>query len=171
LSGAGRCFGQDSLKKVKILILENPVSNHINNYPNQVVFKKGNRVTLVCEKCDDLVRGRIKLIEDSSIMVKNKRIKLGEIIRINRYRGIEPIIIGLTMLVVGGGVELYFINFNNRQEHYGGEELGIEKTIWPLFSVILGVGTTLFGVIEAGTVKFYEIKDGWKISTKTINKP
>jgi hypothetical protein len=161
------CLGQDSIKTVKILVLENPLTNHIKNYPDHVVFKKGNRVKLICEKCDAFVIGRIKLIEDSAITIKDKRFKLNEIIRISRYRGIEPLIIGVTMVVGGAIVASYFSSYNNKVEHFGGEKLGIETTMWPIYSIILGAGTALFGAIEAGTVKYYEIIDGWKISVRT----
>jgi hypothetical protein len=166
--GTGKCFGQDSIQYENIIIVQRISSAAGQKDTLQRFFTKGNRVKVTGSN-HNVATGKIQKINDSSILVKDKEFKIKDITRIHLYRGTEPAIAGSSLALVGGAMMIYshynqLNQNNNNQESYLGW-----WDIVGLCSVVVGGGTTLFGLIEIASTKYYRIGTEWKL--RVISEP
>ncbi len=168
------CFAQDSIGGEKVLVVERTKLLYGQKTPTQSFFLKGNRVKVVSTNDDVTEIGRIKEISDSTITIKGKQIKVSKITRINKYRGVEPTILGGS--IIGGGIITLLIldAYHKSNNDYNSESSGTGSIVITVLVTIFGGCTTLFGLIEMGATKHYCTNDHWKLYVKpassVINK-
>jgi hypothetical protein len=169
-------YAQDSIKKQKILVVEkeNQKIRYIRNPKGTLTeiqprsFKTGKKVIVKRYDNDTTLRGKIELITDSSLTIKGKSINLSKIKSICAYRGLEPTILGLSMISAGIISVLLFESFEN--DNYDGGDYNTSNLIGPFLSIavaFLGACTTVFGIVETITIKNYKM-DKYKLRIKTI---
>jgi hypothetical protein len=168
LYGAGRCFGQVSLRFENVLMVQRSLPDPGQKDPEVYYFKNGNRVNVLCSNYLRF-KGRIDAIDDSGILVKGMYIKTEEIMCMHRIRGRAIRITGGSIIGAGaliiGITELYYSSPSQAKNKYS--DLGkLDSEIPAIGVIIAGAITTLVSTIDLISVKHYDI--GWKFSIGRI---
>jgi hypothetical protein len=169
LSGVGKCFGQDSIGGEKILVIQRQTLKPWHKDSTRFYFKKGNRICLT-KYNKKIVIGRLECLSDSSIVVGKKEIILKDIKRINRYNGVNLSIIGPSLGLYG--FELFELLLEVRDNHgddeYSGDTRGIGIASVGAVTIVLGACTTIVGLIEVASTKYYKMGDKWKLVVRPM---
>jgi hypothetical protein len=169
LLGAGKCFGQDSAGYEKILVIQRQTLKPWHKDSTRFYFKKGNRLCLT-KYNKKVVIGRLESLNDSSIVVGKKEIILKEIKRINRYNGVNLSIIGPSLSLYG--FELFELLLKVRDDYNDdyvppGETRTIGIASVGAVIIFLGACTTIVGLIEVASTKYFKMGDKWKLVVKS----
>lgn len=162
-------FAQDSIKVKNVLVIESTKEKKWGPSVAPKVFRTGTRVYVENRNDSTWAKGKIQLITDSSIRVKDIEFKLKDISRINNYRRGITAIVGATTLLGGIISEIAISNYYNVHTYeYDGTE-GSASTGPQLIGALIifaGAVTTLVGVIEVGATKHYKMNGKWKFDVK-----
>jgi len=169
-------FSQDSIRHKKVLIVGKKDIRHkdvIISDSNATtvlthVFEEGDKVAV---KTNDnkYLTGKIKNITDSSILIKENSVMINQIKMICVHRGIEPTILGLS-LVSGGFITSGLIFTCSDVNEYGTSYNWSAALTSAVVGFFAGGGTTLFGIIEMSATKHYSMKKKFVLGVKSINE-
>jgi hypothetical protein len=155
-------YAQDSIKKKNMLVVERKDNKqrHIllkngtfADVPPRIFFE-GRKVIIKTYDNNRIVQGKIETISDSSITIKKSQIKISQIKSISSYRGIEPTVLGISMAAAGITVAQF-------SEEMGGLMVSV-------MVALLGGVTTLFGIVEIATIKYYRMDKNYKLIVKPL---
>ena len=156
---------QDSLLASKKLIVERTKLLKNQLQPTRVTFMIGNKVAI--EKYNyKTISGLIENISDSSIQIKGKEIKIKDIKRINKIRGITSTIIGLSCALSAGIFFLIISNYQPAEDNNGNYVYGNDYTVFVIIcitSTLTGFVALTAGIIDIATIKYYRMDKNWKI--------
>jgi hypothetical protein len=173
-------YAQDSIQREKILVVENtnPKGQQIhlpNGASKEVpprIFKEGKRVTITRYDNNKRLKGRIRDLADSSLTLKGNVIRLSEIKSISAYRGVEPTILGASLLTAGISTAIILNRHFTHDENE--DSYGLGGTVAAVMGAFLGGCTAIFGVIQMVTIKQYRMEQDYRLTVKTQereNKP
>jgi hypothetical protein len=166
-------FAQDSIKKKNMLVVERKDNKqrHIllkngtfADVPPRIFFE-GKKVVIKTYDNNRMVQGKIESISDSSITIRKSQIKISQIKSISSYRGIEPIMLGVSMLAAGISFGQYFADYPDNEY---GNSTGVGGMMVSVMVAFLGGCTTLFGIVEIATIKYYRMDKNYKLIVKPV---
>jgi hypothetical protein len=161
------CFSQDSTSKEKFLVIESTKFRGWQTPPARVKINTGDKVTIGYNNA--IITGKIDSVEDSSIVLNGRQIKLNEINRINAVtnRGTNETIIGLSTLAFSVlMISLSDVVYPEKINEEGEDENRYPNTYYCMFfalNAFAGGVLTIVGVIELISIKHYNIGENWKL--------
>jgi len=160
------CKNRDSVKvntnnnsyTGKYLIVEKGIDKH--------VFKPGQKVSIVEFNNDKLEKGKIECISDSAIMLKGSLIKIKNIKKISKYKGVVLAKVGIASFVFFASTSYISNNLylDNEDDNSDGEVPAVP--IISAFFATVSLIAEIPAIIEVATTKHYKMDKGWRLTVK-----
>jgi hypothetical protein len=171
------CFAKSSAQDITqfpmVLVVKRQMIKPWNIDSNRTIYMPGNRISVVYSDHNRMCNGELTFVCDSFITIRDKKIKISEIKRISRYRGVEPIIIGGSLIasgiLMGAIYEDSFENYQYQNHIQGNEAYNMGIPIGGALIAFLGGCTSVFGIIEAAATKHFTIGKKWKLLPRSLH--
>ena len=149
---------QDSLRKSKRLIIEQIKLPKGNKQLKYIFLDQGQKIKITY-KNDSVVRGKIEFVNDSSVIIKNRSIKINEINSITKGVGGRLLIVGVSSTALFAILAAVTANqpYNDNSMFGSPVYLFLPLAFYDLLIMVP------IGIIELASTKHYRMNDNWKI--------
>lgn len=163
-------FSQDSISKVRFLVIESTKFTDWQTSPERIIFQTGSNIAIKRYN-KSAIRGKIDYFTDSSIIIKDRYINLNEIKCVNNRKGLKGTKIGLFSIAASSVMIVSsFVLFPVKYDMYHDDDTNGWTRFYfqvPFITcAFTGSIITVIGLFKMVTVKQYRINKNCKLYVK-----
>jgi hypothetical protein len=168
-SSASPCKAQCNNPAQTVLVVKRLIMQPGQTDSIRTIFRVGDKLK-VRDAEGNLVMGLVTAIHDSVLTIKDKQVKISQIISICRANGITVSIVGGSIVLTSLSAFFTIFAFQSFSEGggFGMEIIGVVMVDFLIAAV--GFIPTVIGIIQQASTKHFAIGEKWELTTSTLGK-